>query len=103
MSLLGVPNFGVEVAKYLEREQHRRAAVSEWQPISTAPDDGRWVLIYGGKSRWSLEDGTPPFECDCNTVVMGCRNINGVWEGMADNWTHTPTHWAALPPPPEVK
>jgi len=29
MSLLGVPNFGVELAKHLDREQHRRTAVSD--------------------------------------------------------------------------
>ncbi len=103
MSLLGVPNFGVEVAKYLEREQHRRTAVSEWQPIETAPKDGRWVLVYGGKSVHDPQDGSRAFECKCDTVIQAFQNLSGEWEGMADGWTYRPTHWMPLPPPPEEK
>jgi len=78
--------------------------VGEWFPIETAPKDGRWVLVYGGRSVHDRKDGlSGRFECDCRTVVMACWIPNGEWEGMADNWTHYPTHWMPLPPPPEVQ
>lgn len=103
MSLLGVPNFGVELAKHLDRELRRRTAVSEWKKIETAPKDGRWVLIYGGKSIHDPRDGSRTFECICDTVIQAFLNPSGKWEGMVDGWTYTPTHWHPLPPPPEVK
>lgn len=74
--------------------------MSEWQPIETAPKDGRWVLIYGGKSIHDPQDGSRTFECICDTVIQAFLNSSGKWEGMVDGWTYTPTHWRPLPPPP---
>ncbi len=90
MSLLGVPNFGVELAKHLDRELRRRTAVSEWKPISTAPDDGTRILLVnplGWVGSGEFKDGFqgPGFYFEGNTLK-----------------SH-PTHWQYLPPPPEVK
>ena len=71
-------------------KQHRRTAVSEWQPISTAPDDGTRVLLVnplGWVGSGEFKDGFqgPGFYFEGNTLK-----------------SH-PTHWQYLPPPPEVK
>lgn len=77
--------------------------MSEWQAIETAPKDGRWVLIYGGKAVHDTHDGlSDRFECDINCVILAFMNLSGIWEGDADNWTYTPTHWMPLPPPPKA-
>lgn len=63
MSLLGVPNFGVEVAKYLEREHKKMASGVETRGSAMSArdvlqavrlpmeivdgDDGRKVILYG--------------------------------------------------------
>ena len=57
---------------------------NEWQPIETAPRDGKIILIYG-------EDfGVTEGRCD-----------QGYWLVF---WYHTdvnPTHWMPLPEPPK--
>lgn len=86
MSLLGVPNFGVELAKHLDRELRRRTAVSEWQKIITHPRTSERFLASDGLSVW---------------VTRYFPDMGFVDEGVPQ--LVRPTHWQYLPPPPEVK
>lgn len=66
--------------------------MSEWQPIETAPHDGRLILAWG--PCWSLPD------------IISWMPDHKVWqEGLQgdyvdDGWE--PTHWMPLPAPPEA-
>ena len=104
MSLLGVPPFGVEVAKHLDREQHRRTAVSElrneWLPMYTAPKDGQVdILCYapGNPRADAPQDQEPLMKVDYFSKG------DGAWRRMRPRNPYT--HWQPLPlpPPPEVK
>ena len=66
----------------------------DWQPIETAPKDGRWVLVCGGNWR----------------VIMAWYALNpridrAYWK-VSDEWDDyeladdQPTHWMPLPEPP---
>jgi hypothetical protein len=58
--------------------------VSDWQPISTAPKDGTWVLLY------SQHDG----------IRIG--NWDRIeWADDGDGVALEPTHWMPLPEPPK--
>lgn len=63
-------------------------AMSEWQPIETAPKDGTVVLLYcGGKE-----------------VVSARHYANDCWtpeHDMAQGVTWA-THWMPLPAPPQT-
>jgi hypothetical protein len=76
--------------------------MSGWQPIETAPMDGRGVLVVDVTAerpeagcawflfgKWSAvdPDGAPVFEPELYHAM--------VWD--------TPTHWMPLPPPPDVE
>jgi hypothetical protein len=52
------------------------SAFGTWQPMSTAPTDGTWILTYS-------QDG----------VIRVAMWIEGA--------IHEPTHWMPLPPPPK--
>lgn len=54
----------------------------EWQPIETAPADGRPILVWGGYH-------------DVPEVVKA----DGEWWRVA-GLKSTPTHWMPLPAPP---
>lgn len=62
----------------------------DWQPIETAPKDGKWLLgFYRGKCiiyRWSQRQ------------FDKCGNG---WDFTA-NGLHSPTHWMPLPAPPNT-
>lgn len=63
--------------------------MSEWQPIETAPKDGRDVLIVSDAYRDRV-------------LVARWYKYNGK-EGFRD-WDadlHLPTHWMPLPEPPK--
>ena len=65
-----------------------------WQPIATAPKDGRYIL----------------FTCDWG---VGPRIVVGWWDSLADGWyatpcvkglkALTPVHWMPLPDPPKAE
>ena len=82
--------------------------MNQWQPIETAPRDGTWVLIAGGRTT----------EDDYNsTGVLTTRPVTAfwsepLWEEDAEwafcfwdgDWREgylNPTHWMPLPQPPE--
>lgn len=59
-----------------------------WQPIETAPEDGRQVIVYGG-------------------TVLGekveMRGADGGWWRLCkkQGYHSIPTHWMPLPEPPK--
>jgi hypothetical protein len=73
--------------------------MSDWQPIETAPKDGTWLLLAGGK-------------CEGDEGDEG-RIVSGQWAGGTDpRWQFAwydsgyygeysdPSHWMPLPAPP---
>lgn len=79
-------------------------AIPGWRPIESAPKDGTWTLLFGGKC-----DGD---EGDKHRVVVGqytnylnARETDWHWQfawydGGYSGVYEAPTHWAPLPPPP---
>ena len=78
-----------------------------WQPIETAPKDGTWVLLYGGKDVGWYGDDT------IQTIVTAFwrpsyyRRTDDQgqwmytwWEGDWRSEMADPTHWMPLPTPP---
>jgi len=71
--------------------------VSEWQPISTAPKDGRVIIVFRKIHGWNVL-GYAYWE--------SVRGIDGwISNGFSDppgnlGLAH-PTHWCPLPPPPK--
>lgn len=77
-----------------------------WRDISTAPRDGRFVLLYGGEVNESCDDFF--FYHEKNRIVVG-KLLEGTFE---DSWVisgydlfctiryDNPTHWMPLPEPP---
>lgn len=72
--------------------------MSDWQPISTAPKDETWVLLY------TANDGA-------GGIVMGCWDAGcdateddpgypAGWMDAGGFFLH-PTHWMPLPEPPK--
>ncbi len=60
----------------------------EWQPIQTAPQDGTPVLLF--HPAWDmLTVGVHDYEC-------------GLWQQRDGDLLKTPTHWMALPQPPQL-
>lgn len=55
-----------------------------WQPIETAPSDGRYILVWGGR-----------FE-----TVDRVQADGGYWRHQKDKLKSIPTHWMPLPEPP---
>ncbi len=66
--------------------------MSEWQPIATAPKDGRALLVTWIET-WP----------DGNYHIEACRQQGGTWfycyDGEMPNLP--PTHWMPIPEPPK--
>jgi hypothetical protein len=63
---------------------------SPWQPIETAPKDGRIFLAYDPEIAGAWAPPSP---------IAFCRWDAGVW--VDDAYTEfNPTHWMLLPEPP---
>lgn len=76
----------------------------EWQQIETAPTDGSWVLLTGGKIDYGWDGDAKP------ACVVGQWNVSrnifrGEWHfawydsGYYGEYEE-PTHWMPLPTPP---
>jgi len=62
-----------------------------WQPIETAPKDGKLILVYDTK-----------LPAEQYGIVAWCPVGIPCW--IADDGeVHDPTHWQSLPSPPESK
>ena len=78
-----------------------------WQDISTAPTDGTWILLTGGKIDYGWDVDDKP-----NIVVGQVTNeLNGYeskrrwqfawYDGGYYGEYENPTHWMPLPDPPK--
>lgn len=82
----------------------------KWEPIETAPKDGRWILLTGGH----MDDGWDI--ADHPLVVAGqwTDYLNGYDGEKYARWQFAwydggyygtyirPTHWMLLPEPPDA-
>lgn len=85
--------------------------MAEWQPIETAPKDGRTLLLgrFNSHGKWRTlrgqwfsadaiaESWEEPDGCDEGwyETSVECEDVPNCW------WTE-PTHWQPLPPAPGV-
>lgn len=109
-------NEAVSPDVFLTLTARLRAAEGAWQPIETAPKDGTEILIYrhgwqeAPRARWGLQDGE---DDDHKPTVFGGWFLASEWHtyGCEDGflgWNEDiedgvmPTHWSALPPPPDT-
>ena len=61
--------------------------MTDWQPIETAPDDGRKIIVYGGsRTEPTIEEAD-----------------GGWWRLYIGAMNSIPTHWMPLPEPPKSK
>ena len=70
-----------------------------WQPIETAPKDGRRILVYGGTWEGELGGKEP------SVIAMGYAGDTVCVADTCyyDAWIVAPTHWMPLPEPPKAK
>jgi hypothetical protein len=82
-----------------------------WQPIETAPKDGTWVLLFGGKAGedwWEEKEvGGPPMRVAQWWPVTADNNYDGGWQfANYDSGYYGEvsgaTHWMPLPSPPAL-
>lgn len=79
--------------------------MSEWQPIETAPKDGRDILVsFGSMGIW-LVFWADPFGDDAPTLWCVDDNKHGPYplRGYSFEGECAPTHWMPLPEPPVRK
>ena len=84
----------IAIAYKIERlRAENKPALTQWQPIETAPKDGRWILVWAP---------------DHNVEKVGWCNKpeGGYWSPLlmdpfdSSPLYYKPTHWMPLPPPP---
>ena len=69
----------------------------DWQPIETAPKDGR-ILVYGGTLENDLRGKEPS-----GIALVYAETLCVADTCYYDAWIVEPTHWMPLPEPPETK
>ncbi len=75
--------------------------MSEWQPIETAPKDGRRIMLFYPPNgivfgRWNEDEWSQrptPYWSNDTERISGTRYAK----------RHPPTHWQPLPEPPKVE
>ena len=65
--------------------------MAEWQPIETAPKDGRGILLY-------VPDDD---QADESNIWLAYWE-DDKWKGYPDSDLE-PTHWMSLPAPPNIR
>ena len=84
----------------------------DWQDISTAPRDGTWILLCGGRTDEDFYLRDEP-EAQSRIVsafwLLSPRGDGdgeewsvGFWDGSWRTGYENPTHWMPLPAPPSV-
>lgn len=63
--------------------------MTEWQPIETAPKDGRWILTW----TTDISHAFSPY------LVVRWKGNEWCYEAGKDFFA--PTHWTPLPEPPK--
>lgn len=84
-----------------EALEHYKA--HQWADISTAPKDGTWVLLSGGKTD---EDCYAGDEVNQERPITGfyehgCGWAYDFWDGEWRSWYEKPTHWMPIPSAPK--
>lgn len=81
----------------------------EWQPISTAPKDGTWILLTGGefvKYDWNGDTEPDVVSGQYTNKLNGGLDCHWRWQfawldgGFYGEYMN-PTHWMPLPEPPK--
>lgn len=91
------------------KEIRKDNEMSEWLDIETAPRDGTWILLIGGRTD---EDFYSDQYANESNRPVTARWFNegqpdedwGVsfWDGDWRTYYKNPTHWQPLPEPPKV-
>lgn len=73
--------------------------MAEWQPISTAPEDGTAILIACDQDRQGMAQVTLAWREEGEWVEAK------TWDASEEDWilmgcAFDPTHWMPLPDPP---
>jgi len=80
----------------------------EWQPISSAPKDGTWILVTGSAIDWDGETEPAVFAAQWTEHLNGNDGPQyGRWQmawydGGYYGECDLPTHWMPLPTPPQT-
>jgi hypothetical protein len=81
-------------AEDLQEALDRVETVDDWQPIETAPKDGRWI--------WVKRE--PPISNRLAASAFVWDDSHGMWFGGTGWWHQFPmgwTHWMPLGEPPD--
>lgn len=70
--------------------------MTKWQPIETAPKDGRDVLVWDEETRTTIHWGNA-----AHVLIYGWIKIAHADPQDPDLMQPQPTHWMPLPQPPE--
>lgn len=70
----------------------------DWQPIDTAPKDGRWLLLGGGEITYCWDHGRaqPPCVVAQWDAPSECWQFAWYDSGYYGEYEH-PTKWLAIP------
>lgn len=86
--------------------------MSDWQPIATAPKDGTWILLAGGKTdedfynpsaraEW-LNRAVTAFWHEDQWFEDGGAWAIAFWDGDWRTYYDVPTHWMPIPSAPHA-
>lgn len=81
-------------------DQAMSSKVISWRPISTAPKDGTWVLLTGGR-----DGGYDNIVGPCVVAFWDTSQLDDgwaycYWDGGWGSAYENPSHWMPIPEPP---
>lgn len=92
---------------YDSSQQYIRSdLVPQWQPIETAPKDGTWIMLTGGRIGWDIKSESKVVIGQASSVLNGRVEENYRWQFAWYNGGYhgeysNPTHWMPIPNVPE--